>query len=176
MAENKELSATKYSPALTAQIRMQNVIDIVQAKREMMRKSPDRVDLNNLEAVRNASDEYLQHCVEYAVLPSFQGLAAFFGISRMGLYKHLDRHKESETGRYLEKLQALFTDCRITAADRGSAPESLTIFLLKNCAQGYSDKSEIALVPEKPDPFADMDAESARRRLLMSIPDDDEDY
>ena len=174
MQESKELSTGKYSPALTAQVRMQNITDIVTAKREMMRKSPDRIDLRDIEAVKEASDAYLSHCIEYSVLPSFQGLSAFFGISRVALYKHLDRYRETDTGRYLEKLRSLYTDCRITAADRGSCPESLTIFLLKNGNEGYTDKQEVALTPERPTPFADLDADEARRRLLLSLPEEDE--
>ena len=171
----KDLSTQRYSPAMTAQVRAQNIREIVLAKRAMLQKSPDRINLQDINEVKDASDAYLQHCIEHSVLPSFQGLSAFFGVSRMGLYKHLDRYRESETGRYLEKLRSLYTDCRFTAADRGSCPESLTIFLLKNGGEGYSDKSEIALVPEKPDPFNDLDAEVARARLLAGIPDYEDD-
>jgi len=175
MQDSKELSTGKYSPALTAQIRMQNITDILTAKREMMKKSPDRVNLHDLDAVQGASDAYMEHCIKYSILPSFQGLSAFFGISRVALYKHLDRHRETPTGKYLEKLRSLYTDCRITAADRGSCPETLCIFLLKNTSEGYSDKSEIALTPEKPDPLGELDVQAARERLLMSIPDEDDD-
>ena len=176
MQESKDISigTSRYTPALTAQVRMQNITDIVQAKKEMLQKSPDRINLHDIVEVQRASEQYLEHCIKYSVLPSFQGLSAFFGVSRVYLYKFLDKHRETPTGRYLEKLRSLYTDCRITAADRGSCPESLTIFLLKNGNEGYSDKSEFTITPEKPDQLADLDAEEARKRLLLAIPDEDE--
>lgn len=173
MAE-KDLSTQRYSPAMTAQVRAQNIREIVLAKRAMLQKSPDRINLQDINEVKDASDAYLQHCIEHSVLPSFQGLAAFFGVSRMWLYRFLDQHRESLSGKYLEKLRALFSDCRIVAADRGSCPESLTIFLLKNGNEGYADRVELTPV-EPTNPFAGLNADDARKRLLMGIPDYDDD-
>ncbi len=156
MEKNEMITTGKgYSPAQTQVVRSETIRQIVGSKRELLEKSSVRVSLQDTDAVRQAADRYLSHCTEYAVLPSFVGLAATLGISRMYLYRFLDQHRDSDTGRLLEQLRSLFTDARITAADRNAAPESLTIFLLKNGNEGFSDKHEVDMAQHNPtnDPF-----------------------
>lgn len=166
--------APKYGgPEQTAVVRADSIRQIVNSKRDLLEKSPVRVDLRDADAVRQAADRYLSHCTDYAVLPSFVGLAATLGVSRMYLYRFLEQNRESSTGRLLEQLRSLFTDARITAADRNAAPESLTIFLLKNGNEGFADRVEVA--PAEPsNPFGNMDAEAARKRLLEAVPMDND--
>lgn len=175
MEQPKELTTGgKYTPAMTQQVRGETIRQIVGSKRELLSKSPIRVDLRDTEAVRMAADRYLEHCMDNCVIPSFVGLAAALGLSRMYLYRFLDRNRESSTGQLLEQLRSLFTDIRIAAADRNAAPESLTIFLLKNGNEGFADRIELA--PADPmNPLKDMDAAAARERLIAAIPAEDDD-
>ena len=162
----------KYSPALTAAVRADTVREIVNLKRKVLAKAPVMTDLNDVEAVRQKADEYLEHCSEIGFIPSFVGLAAALGCSRKTLYQHADG--DTETARFLKQLRSLFTDCRIAAADRNAAPESMTIFLLKNGGEGFTDRVEIQPLEPK-SPFENMgDPEQARRRLIEAIPDDED--
>lgn len=163
-----------YSPALTEKVKRQAVTEIVSAGREMLIKSPKKIDLHDTDQLIKVTDEYLSRCIRIGVLPTLQGVAAACGVSRRMIYKYLDEHEGTQSADYLERLRSAFTQMRIEAVDRNAAKEVMSIFLLKNSSQGFRDK--IDFEPVQPNnPMADLDAAAARQRLIDAIPYDDDD-
>ena len=169
--EVKDLSSSSYSPAITAAVRDKTVSDVVNAKLELFKKRPDRVEFDNLEAVRARAEEYISFCADNAMLPSLQGLAAHLGVSRIAVYKYLNGHSDTPTAQYLVRLRAFFTDCRITATDKGASHPVTTIFLLKNSSEGYADRVELAPVqPESP--YQGVSEEVLKAKYLTDMAED----
>lgn len=162
-----------YSPALTEKVKRAAVTEIVTAGREMLIKSPTKIDLHDIEQLVNVTDEYLSRCIRIGVLPSIQGVAAACGVSRRMIYKYLEEHEGTPSADYLERLRSAFTQMRIEAVDKNAAKEVMSIFLLKNSSQGFRDK--IDFEPVQPNnPLSDLDVEAARRRLIEAIPEEDD--
>lgn len=169
----KELTSVDSSPALTLELRKQTVSHIVLTKYDLLLKRPDRVALDDFEAVRERASEYVHHCSDNGFIPDFQGLAAQLGVSREALYKYLRKHPDTQTGQFLESLRAFFADCRITATDQGSGHPVSMIFLLKNSGQGYRDKIDIEPVqPESP--YQGVSEEALKQKYLADMAEDDE--
>ena len=163
-----------YSPALTEKVKRAAVAEIVKAGREMLVKNPVKINLNDTEQLINVTDEYLSRCIRIGVLPTLQGVAAACGVSRRMIYKYLEEHEGTQSADYLERLRAAFTQMRIEAVDKNAAKEVMSIFLLKNSSQGFTDRLDIQPVQQN-DPMRDLDAEAARRRMLAALPEDDDD-
>lgn len=163
-----------YSPALTERIKRQAVSEIVTAGKEMLIKSPQKIDLSDVNQLIRVTDDYLSRCIRIGVLPTLQGVAASAGVSRRMIYKYLEEHEGTESADYLERLRSAFTQMRIEAVDKNAAKEVMSIFLLKNSSQGFRDK--IDFEPVQPlNPLADLDAAAAKKRILDAIPVDDDD-
>lgn len=161
-----------YSPALTERVKRQAVSEIVTAGREMLIKSPRKINLSNTDQLMQVTDEYLSRCIRIGVLPTLQGVAAACGVSRRMIYKYLEEHEDTPSADYLERLRSAFTQMRIEAVDKNAAKEVMAIFLLKNSSQGFRDKIDFEPIQPQ-NPLSDLDAVAARKRLLEGIPDED---
>ena len=97
-----------YSPAETAAIRMGTVSDIVDAQRQLLQRAPTKIPLNDLPAVQKAADDFKGHCAELGVLPTVELFAAALGHSRRNFYDFLQRHTDSPTAGFLDRLRTLW--------------------------------------------------------------------
>ena len=168
-------SARYAGPEQTAAVRSEIIRDVVKAQAGLLFARPtNKVHLNDIEEVINATREYVELCIEKGVIPGFQGLAVLFGVSRNALYDFLRKKPDSPSGIFLEKARCAFTAARQNAVDRGGASEAMSIFLMKNSYQSYTDKVEITPVDNR-SPLDEMDADAARQRLIDSIPAEDDD-
>lgn len=158
----------------TAEVRAQTVRDILQVQAGLLFEKPtERVHLNNVAEVISACKTYVDVCIEKGLIPGFQGFATICGVSRNALYDYLRKNPDSPSGIFLEKMRTAFMATRQNAVDRNAAAESMSIFLMKNSYQDYTDRME--LTPAEPsNPLKDMDAEAARARLIAAIPEDDD--
>lgn len=159
----------------TAEVRAQTVREILRVQSGLLFEKPtERVHLNNVAEVIAACKTYVDICLEKGLIPGFQGFATICGVSRNALYDFLRKNPDSPSGIFLEKMRTAFMATRQNAVDRGAAAESMSIFLMKNSYQDYTDRME--LTPAQPDnPLKDMDAEAARARLMAAIPEDDDE-
>ena len=174
MTDN-ELSMEKrrYSPRETALIKFRTVSEIVAAQAEIMKRAPTKIPLNDLPAIQQAANDYMEHCAALGVIPSMLTFSAAIGHSRRNVYDFVERHRDSPTADFFDSLRSLWNGIRVSAVDRGAAAESLAIFLLKNSGQGLTDAREIEIHPPE-SPLDIGNAAEVRRKYLDSLPEEDE--
>lgn len=170
----KSLSESKYSPALTAEIRQQNISSIIRSYRQQMRDGGGwKLELQDANKLERAIAEYLEYCELHSILPSVLGFCSVNRISRTWFYNFKNRNAETRVGELCESLQHICASIRISATDRGVASEYFSKFLLLNTDIGYRDKIEFA--PTTADnPLQNLDAEQARKRIMDAIPMEDD--
>lgn len=138
----------------------------VRRKAETLRNQRNKVDLSNLQEVRERAQAYLDACAEAGTIPNVLGLSAYgFGCSRQWLNEYLRTHPNSQSAEYINLLKDSFADILVNASLGRAADPTMGIFVLKNCA-GFRDRFEIEPVRENPDPLGDtIDPEELRRRI-----------
>ena len=177
MIENDKAAAIQkpasYSPRMTDAIRRENRHQIVTTYRALIRKNRKKINLSDSAEVDRNLDEYLDTCETDNYLPSVAGFCAYAQISRDWFYAYLQDHEGTPSADRLRWFQSLCAAVRISANEAGALSDASLIFLLKNSGQGFMDRVEIT--PSAPaNPLHDLDAETARRRLIESIPEEDD--
>lgn len=167
-----------YDAKQTAEIRTQAIKNAISAQLSRAVKAPVRTDLNDLSAVKEVAERYIEKCSECGVLPSYEGLACCLGISRNYAYEYPRKHPESATTAYLDNLRLGMASLRMALAENKVIDCASAIFILKNSGFGMADRVEIP-VQEHTSPFSECDSEEARQRLIekyiADIPEPDED-
>lgn len=138
-----------------------------------MASQQPKVDLNDVDAVKDRTDIFLASCEAASVVPTFLGLAVSFGYTREGLYKFLRTNRHTQAAQYIELVREVLADAMINASLTRTTDAATSIFALKNL-HGFSDKIEIEPVaPANPlGPEIDQ-AELERRILANTVIDDD---
>lgn len=165
-----------YSPAETAEVRFQAVNQIVSAQARMLEKTPEKTNLNDLAAVQRVAVACMEECSNLGLLPNFETLAAALGYSRRGLYDYLERHGDTETASYLDRLRTAWASMRQMAADRGAVSETMSIFVLLNSSLGFTNQHSVEITQPK-SPLDPPDAETAaaiRQKYIDALPEEDE--
>ena len=133
-----------------------------------------KIDIQDPEQVNERINWYFQRCIEQDMKPGVVGLANALGVSRQTLWywKNGERRDISDPVVNMVKkaynfLEELWEDYMLNG--RVSPPNG--IFLGKNHFS-YKDQTDVVVTPNNP--MQDLDAESARKRLVEAIPDDDE--
>lgn len=152
--------------------RAEAISQIVAAQSALMTKRSVRVDLNNLQDVREAAGEYIETCANYGILPTVEGFSAVLGHSRRNVYKYLANHPDSETTAFIDSLRTSWAAARIAAADRGAASESVSIFVLLNSNLDFTNEHKIAIEPARtPFEVSTDEVESVRKKYLDTLPE-----
>lgn len=173
---NAMIAQERYTPTKTAMIRAEIVQKTVTQHLDLLQKAPIRTKLSDPEQVKRTAEDYLNRCRDYSAPPSIEGLCLALGMSRANFYKWLDRHPESEVAEYCDYLRTGINAIRISLGDQGIINPAQLIFLLKNSGSGdpYTDKVELQ-APTPESPLANLDEAAARRRILESLPEPDDD-
>ena len=140
---------------------------------DLMRGRPQRVNMNDFEAVRTGTEAYLSACAQASRMPSVAGLACALGYSRRQLYRFAER--DDEVGNYLQRFQTVVSYVLEQAGLKNSANVILCLFLLKNQNQGYSDRSEVELIPSHVNPLDGMNLNNETDRYLGMLPESEGD-
>ena len=165
--------ASVYSAKETAEIRNGLIKKAINAQLDIMTKCPVRTDLHDLTAVKEVAERYIQRCSEASILPNFEGLCASLGISRKWGYEFCRNHEEDKTAQYLNNLRLSMASVRMSLSESKVIDCASAIFILKNSGFGFADRIDIQ--PSEPhNPLQDLDPIEARRRLLESIPEEDD--
>ena len=102
-----------------------------------------RVDLGNLEAVKQRTFDYFEACAKAGVFPSVMGLAVHgYGISRQALNQFLQRNTGSKTAEFISMAKDVMADILTNASLYNNANAVQVIFQLKNHFE-HSDRVEI---------------------------------
>lgn len=137
--DNNFLEDQGYSPAITQETKAAAIRQALNGQRGLMIRSPDRVDISDVEAVETAANRYIADCSTAGILPNIEGLCCVLGFSRQWLYKFLREKPNSESAAYINRLRMAWTSLRIGLAERQILSAPTTIFLLKNSGMGFAD-------------------------------------
>lgn len=138
--DNLELpEGQPYSPQQTQETKAAAIRQALNGQRGLMIRSPDRVDISDVEAVEAAAKKYIADCSTAGILPNVEGLCCVLGFSRQWLYQFLREKPNSESAAYLNRLRMAWTSLRISLAERQILSAPTTIFLLKNSGMGFAD-------------------------------------
>lgn len=151
--------------------------DVAQKRQALMTSAArPRVSLNDLEAVKTRTNDFLAACEATATIPTFLGLCTAFGGSREWVYKYLRSNSGTPSAEFIELTRETLADIMMTASMNKAADPATVIFSLKNL-HGFADKVEIMPKAEDPGPLGPtVDPEELRRRIEDNIVIDDEDY
>ncbi len=138
---------SKLYPEISKELKAEAISSDVNRKTAALMENMDKVDLNDLQAVKERTEVYLQGCADSGTFPTVMGLASLaFGVSRQWLNEFLRTHPNTPTADFIERTKDLFADILSNAALSRTAAETMSIFILKNCA-GFVDKMEITPRP-----------------------------
>lgn len=126
-----------------------------------------KIDLHNVEVVRQITYQYMSQCSEAGAIPTVMGLAGALGVSRQWLNEYMRANASSATAKFLEVTKEFFADSLTQAALAKHISESVSIFILKNTAS-MSDKMEIEAVPASA-AADEMDKEELFKRINGSV-------
>ena len=128
----------------------------------------NKVDWNNLEAVKARTFAYLTACAEADVYPSVMGLAVHgFGISRRRLNQYIATNR-GPTAEFLQAVKDAIADVLVDASLHRRADVAQTIFQLKNHHE-HRDTVELAAAPPS---TATEFAPAELQRQIDALPDD----
>lgn len=150
--------------------------DVSQKRKELMKAAErPRVNLHDLEDVKNRTDEFLTACETVAVIPTFLGLCTAFGMSREAVYKFLRNNPGSSSAEFIGLSRETLANIMITASLNKASDPATTIFSLKNL-HGFSDRLEIEPIQSKDGPLGPLaDKAELERRILGSAVADEYD-
>lgn len=144
-----------------------NVIAQTQSNLEKLGRGDrvNRVDLNDLNAVREAADNYLQACKLAAVVPSISGFSAALGYSRQWVCRIAE--KQTEVGNYMSALFAAFSSCLEQMSLMRQTDPATSIFLMKNGSVGMTDRLDVtAQAISEPTEQQEMSVDEIAKRYL----------
>lgn len=138
----------------------------------MDRKPLPPIDISDPEQVKQRISEYLDFCELNDKKPSPIAMAAWIGVSRDTLNSWKRGECRSEThSDTIKKAMVLMEEIWYDMMQNGRINPASGIFLAKNMF-GYKDVADVVVTPNNP--MQDLDAETARKRLVESIPDEEE--
>lgn len=145
---------------------IQNALDL---------SSMGKVDMHDPDAVEQRVNEAFQYMIVHDMKPTIESVALAFNTNRTQLWKWKEGVESSLPERSRNAIKRAYTLTNQlltqTMAD-GKINPIPAIFLLKN-NHGYKDQTDVVVTPNNP--MQDMDAETARRRLVDGIPDESDE-
>ena len=130
------------------------------------------IDISDPQQVENRLNEYFSFCADNDRKPQVVGMCNWLGISRQALNEWLRGETRSAThGDIIKRAYAALEEMWGDFMLNGKINPASGIFLAKNW-YGYKDVADVVVTPNNP--MQDLDADAARKRLVESIPDDDE--
>ena len=154
-----EVASELKSEALSAALEQQLFLMNVAADR-------GRVNLDDLEELKAATEIYLKSCQLSGTFPTFLAYSASLGYSRQAVYAYISRHT-TKTAEFLDNLRSSFAAIVAEMGLKRACSEALAIFLLKNSGQGLADRTEIDLAAHQESPLGEkVSTEELKRKYL----------
>lgn len=131
------------------------------------------IDISDPEQVRKRISDYLDFCEMNDKKPSVIAMANWIGVSRDTLNSWKRGECRSEThSDVIKKALLLMEEIWYDMMQNGKINPASGIFLAKNIF-GYKDVADVVVTPNNP--MQGLDADTARKRLVEAIPDEDDD-
>ena len=134
-----------------------------------------KVNLYETDTVIQITSEYLKGCQDTGTVPTVVGLSAAFGLSRQRVNEFMREHPGHRTTDFLDTFKEMAADVLIQAGLARYLSESLSIFLLKNCA-AMSDRVEIEATANTAPLGESINQQALEERIAGSVVLDDDDY
>ena len=163
---------------ISDEIRTEALTTSIKNTRAILKKAykRGRVNLFDVDEVEAQAQEYLQACEAAAVFPTFLSFSAALGVSRARLYKFMDENPNSPSTQYLDQLRSAFAAIIAQASLTKQSDPATSIFLLKNSAQGMSDKLQLEAV-QSSDPLGEkMTADEIMAKYSDMVEDEYDEY
>lgn len=131
------------------------------------------IDISDPEQVRERIGMYFKFCADNDRRPQIVGMCNWLGINRDTLNEWVRGVTRADTHSDIIKkaynfMEEMWTDYMTY----GKISPPTAIFLAKNW-YGYKDVADVVVTPNNP--MQGLDADTARRRLVDAIPDEDDD-
>ena len=131
------------------------------------------IDISDPEQVKERIGMYFQHCADNDRKPQIVGLCNWLGIDRKTLWNWMNGELRTETHLpIIKKAVSMIEEQWADYMQNGKINPASGIFLAKNW-YGYKDVADVVVTPNNP--MQDMDAETARKRLVDAIPAEDDE-
>lgn len=138
----------------------------------MDRKPLPPIDISDPEQVRQRISDYLDFCEINDKKPSVIAMANWIGVSRETLNTWKRGEYRSDThSDTIKKAMLMMEEIWYDMMQNGKINPASGIFLAKNIF-GYKDVADVVVTPNNP--MQGLDADTARKRLMESVPDEDE--
>lgn len=137
------------------------------------RKPLPPIDISDPEQVKHRISEYLDFCELNDKKPSPIAMAAWIGVSRdtLNSWKRGECRGETHSDT-IKKAMVLMEEIWYDMMQNGRINPASGIFLAKNMF-GYKDVADVVVTPNNP--MQGLDADTARKRLVEGIPDEDDE-
>lgn len=133
-----------------------------------------KLDFTDIPAVQSRIDMYFQLCFEQDMKPGVAGLAYALGVNRRTLWEWKTGGRRDATPELADTIKKAYAFLELLweqYMQNGKISPPNGIFLGKNNFD-YRDETQVVVTPNNP--LQDMNAEDARKRLVESVPSDDE--
>ena len=131
------------------------------------------IDISDPEQVKERIGMYFRHCAENDRKPQVVGMCNWLGISRMALNEWMRGENRKATHQSIIRQAISFIEeMWADYMQNGKMNPACGIFIAKNW-YGYKDVADVVVTPQNP--MQDLDAESARKRIVEALPSEDDE-
>lgn len=139
----------------------------------MNRKPLPPIDISDPEQVKQRISEYFDFCEMNDKKPSPVAMASWIGVSRdtLNTWKRGEYRNDTHSD-VIKKAMIIMEEVWYDMMQNGKINPASGIFLAKNMF-GYKDVADVVVTPNNP--MQDLDADTARKRLVDAIPAEDDE-
>ena len=131
------------------------------------------IDISDPKQVEQRIGEYFQHCADNDRRPQVVGMCNWLGISRDTLNKWVNGETRNTThSDIIKKAYAVMEEMWTDYMQYGKISPPTAIFLAKNW-YAYKDVADVVVTPNNP--MSELDADTARQRMIEAVPDDEDE-
>ena len=131
------------------------------------------IDISDPKQVEERIGMYFQYCVDNDRRPQVVGMCNWLGVSRETLNTWVRGEMRGPThSDIVKRAYSIMEEMWADYMTYGKISPPTGIFLAKNW-YGYKDIADVVVTPNNP--LQDLDADTARKRLIDAIPTDDDD-
>lgn len=161
----------KLYPEISNELKAQTISTAIALNAKALRDQANKIDLSDVEQVRQRTEAYIDACAEAGIVPTVMGLSTYgFGTSRQWVNEFCRNHHGSESAQYIERVKDAFADVLVSTSLGRAVDSTMAIFTLKNC-NGFSDKLSVEPVQQH-DPQGPLLSIEELEARINALPDD----
>lgn len=133
------------------------------------------VDMYDPPQVEARVDQYLLYCLDHDMKPTVESMALAFNTNRTQIWKWkegVESNLPERSRNAIKKGYSIMNQLLSQTMADGKINPVAAIFLLKN-NHNYKDQTDVVVTPNNP--LKDLDADTARQRLIEAVPMEDDE-